>query len=333
MEIGLTFDLRSHYIKEGYSLEDSAEFDSQATVDSLMNTIRSLGHDVEAIGNIKDLVKKLSRGKRWDLVFNIAEGVAGYSREAQVPLLLEAYGIPFTFSDPLTLSLCLHKGMTKRVLRDLAVPTADFRIIEKEADVDGVTMPFPLFAKPVAEGTGKGIDEDSYVTTAADLKKRCSYLLGRFHQPVLIERFLPGREFTAGILGTGEKARVVGVLEVTLRDSAEKGAYSYINKEECEERVVYELASDPAAEKAGENALLAWRGLSCRDAGRIDLKLDEHGVPCVIELNPLAGLHPTHSDLPILCTLKGMSYSELINSIIASALERTTKNNLSGKRQ
>ncbi|MBN2535492.1 MAG: D-alanine--D-alanine ligase [Spirochaetales bacterium] len=328
MTIGLTFDLRSHYLDAGFSLEDSAEFDSQATVDSLANTIGELGYDVDKIGNIKELVKRLAKGMRWDLVFNIAEGVSGYAREAQIPLLLEAYGIPCTFSDPLTLSICLHKGLAKRFFRDLKIPTADFSIIECASDIDNVSIPFPVFVKPVAEGTGKGIDGSSFIDSNEELKKRCLFLLERFHQAVLIERYLPGREFTVGITGTGNDARVIGVLEVVLKENAEKRAYSYVNKEECESRVIYQLAEDHGAEIAAFNALRAWRGLGCHDAGRVDVKQDDWGIPCVLEINPLAGLHPTHSDLPILCSMKGMAYSDLIKTIIESSLKRVNRQQL-----
>jgi D-alanine-D-alanine ligase len=325
MKIGLTYDLRSVYLESGYSLEATAEFDSETTVNALIQTLEKLGHTPDLIGHIHNLVSRLASGSRWDLVFNIAEGVWGYGREAQVPCLLEAYRIPYTFSDPLTLSICLHKGTAKQLLRDLTLPTAPFCIIENEDDIRGVHLPFPLFVKPVAEGTGKGINEHSLITNRSDLFARCGFLLERFHQPVLVERYLGGREFTVGIIGTGDKARVAGVLEIFLQGNAEKGAYSFVNKEECEERVIYKLASDQGADNAALTALDAWKGFHCRDAGRVDLKMDEHHIPCVMEINPLAGLHPAHSDLPILCAMKDIPYEKLIQTIIDSAMERAEK--------
>jgi D-alanine-D-alanine ligase len=98
--------------------------------------------------------------------------------------------------------------------------------------------------------------------------------------------------------------------------------YSYLNKEKCEELVDYRLAADPQALQAQETALAIWRALDCRDAGRIDLREDEKGVPNIMELNPLAGLHPEHSDLPILCRLAGIPFRELIRRIMDSAGER-----------
>ncbi len=154
------------------------------------------------------------------------------------------------------------------------------------------------------------------------LNNVCLDLLERYQQPVLLEPFLPGREFTVGIIGTGRDARSVGVLEVILRPEAESDTYSYTNKELYEELVTYRLVRDATAERAADIALRSWRGLGCRDAGRVDLRADSKGMPNFIEVNPLAGLHPEHSDLPILCTKTGISYQELIGDIMESALRR-----------
>jgi D-alanine-D-alanine ligase len=139
---------------------------------------------------------------------------------------------------------------------------------------------------------------------------------------VLLEAFMPGREFTVGITGTGGEAGAVGAIEVVLRKDAEPGAYSYTNKKKFEEFVEYRLVNDEMAQKAIEVSLAAWRGLGCRDGGRIDLRADAQGMPRFLEVNPLAGLNPEISDLPILCNLAGMSYQELINRIMESALKR-----------
>ncbi len=177
-------------------------------------------------------------------------------------------------------------------------------------------FPFPLFAKPIAEGTGKGVTAASKITDPAELEGVCLTLLETFRQPVLVETFLPGREFTVGIIGTGAAAFAPAVLEVHFLEKAEKEVYSYINKEEWHGRIEYRLAADPMARLAGKTALAAWRGLGCRDGGRIDLRADADGIPQFMEVNPLAGLRPGHSDLPILCELAGMPYRELIAGIM-----------------
>ncbi len=322
MKVGLTYDLRDDYLAEGYTDEQVAEFDSPRTIEAIEQTLGALGYETERIGHAKRLAARLVLGERWDLVFNIAEGLSGYGREALVPAMLDAYGIHYTFSDPLVLTLTLHKGMAKRVARDCGVPTPDFAVVEDEAGIEAVNLPYPLFAKPVAEGTGKGITSASKITDASGLRAECSKLLARHCQPVIVETFLPGREFTVGIVGTGRDARAFTPMEVVLNERAEAEVYSYHNKENCEELVEYRLSTDPEAMRAAEVALAAWRALGCRDAGRVDLRSDASGVPNFIEVNPLAGLHPEHSDLPILCTLQGVSYMELLDGIMRSATAR-----------
>lgn len=323
MRIGLTYDLRDDYLAEGYGEEETAEFDQPSTIDALDGALASLGHRVERIGNVRALTRALAAGRRWDLVFNIAEGLEGFGREAQVPALLEAHGIPCTFSDTLVMSVCLHKGMTKDVLRSAGVATPDFRLVKQPADIADVRLPYPLFAKPVAEGTGKGITATSKIENAAQLDKVCRRLLRNYKQPVLVERFLPGREFTVGIIGSGRKAKALATVEILLLAGADEDVYSYRNKEYCEELVHYQLLANSKLRREIEAlAVRAWRVLGCRDAGRVDLRLDENGMPNVLEINPLAGIHPEHSDLPIMATQVGVSYKELIRRIMASALAR-----------
>jgi D-alanine-D-alanine ligase len=213
--------------------------------------------------------------------------------------------------------------MCKRIIRNLGIPTPAFTIIESEADIRKVDLPFPLFVKPIAEGTGKGINDESRIRNQGEFVSVCSGLLIKYAQPILVETFLPGREFTVGIIGTGKDSRVLGVLEILVKkDDEQAEIYSYFNKENYEERVEYRLVDDDIAEKAKRMALAVWRGFGCRDAGRIDLRADAQGLPNVIDINPLAGLHPIHSDLPILCNMVDINYVDLINMIIQSAMKR-----------
>ena len=322
LKIGITYDLRDDYLKEGYNLEETAEFDLLDTIEAIEKVILDNGFQADRIGNIKALTCRLAAENRWNLVFNIAEGLYGFGREAQIPALLDAYNIPYTFSDPLGHTLSLHKGMTKHVLRDLGIPTPDFAVVNSDADIDKINLPFPLFAKPVAEGTSKGITALSKITNLEELRRTCKHILQTFKQPALIETYLPGREFTVGILGTGKDAKVLGVIEVILKPTAEQNAYSYENKEHYENLVQYALVDDDEAKQARKIALKVWRNLDLKDAGRVDLRSDAHGTPYFMEVNSLAGLNPKRSDLPILCNLLGVSYHVLISSIIESALRR-----------
>lgn len=324
MKIGFTYDLRDDYLKEGYTEDETAEFDRADTIDSIENCLKNMGHEVERIGNIKSLIRHLSLGNRWDLVFNIAEGMYGSAREAQIPSILDAFQIPYTFSDSYLLTVSLNKDVTKLLVREAGVPTPEFAVVKTLDDIKEINIPFPLFAKPLAEGTSKGISAKSVIYSLAELENVVESLLKTYNQPVLVEKFLPGREFTVGVVGTGEDARCVGVLEVTLNENAEKGVYSYENKENCEELVTYSLANDFFSKKCEEYTLKLWRELGFKDAGRMDFRLDENGEPNFIEVNPLAGLNPVHSDLPILCSIKGVSFQQLIEEIINSAIKRTS---------
>lgn len=329
MLIGLTYDLRSEYLAAGYGEEETAEFDREETIESLETALQTLGYQTDRIGNARQLAARLVAGDRWDLVFNICEGLRGLAREAQTPALLDLYEIPYTFSDPLVMALSLHKGLTKAVLRDVGIPTTGYKVVERLEDLEAVDLPLPLFLKPVAEGTGKGITPASRVTERAALYPTCEQLLLRYRQPVLVEPFLPGREFTVGLLGTGPEAEVLGTVEIVLREGAEPDVYSYVNKEQCEDLVEYrpvQAASDPEVRAAEEIALAAWRALGCRDGGRVDLRSDVAGHPQFLEVNPLAGLHPLHSDLPMIATAEGMPYVELIDRIVRSARQRIHQN-------
>jgi len=331
LNVGLTYDLREDYLAAGYSEVETAEFDRTDTIDAIEQALRGLGYTVDRIGHVKNLAARLVSGDRWDLVFNICEGMHGIGREAQVPALLDAYQVPYVLSDTLTCALTLHKGMTKDVVRAAGVNTPDYAIVHDLADLKYITLPLPLFAKPVAEGTGKGIDPQSKIISMGQLRRVCGRLLREYKQPVLVERFLPGREFTVGVLGTGMKARALATMEINLLENADSEVYSYRNKEEFEELVRYKLLPSGELRSAIESLVVdAWRALGCRDGGRIDVRLDENGQPAFIEVNPLAGIHPVHSDLPIMATLSGVTYSQLIKAIMDSAVKRC---GLADKRQ
>jgi D-alanine-D-alanine ligase len=193
-------------------------------------------------------------------------------------------------------------------------------VVSTLEEAERVRLPFPLFVKPVAEGSSKGVSHQSRVTTSGELRAACADLIARFRQPALVETFLPGREVTVGIVGTGARAEALGVLETAfLRPNL---SYALSAKTAFEEWVDYRLADEPLASEAVGLALRAWRGLGCRDGGRVDLRCDADGRLHVLEINPLPGLRPSFSDLCVLCDKRGISYQELIRRILDSAMER-----------
>jgi D-alanine-D-alanine ligase len=324
MRIGIAYDLRDDYRAMGMSEEETAEFDALETIDAIDDVLSDMGYEVSRIGNVTALLTKLVAGERWDAVFNFCEGIRGSAREAQVPSILDVYGIPYVFSDPLTMAVTLEKSTAKRIVRDHGVPTADFALIEKPADIAKVDLPFPLFLKPVAEGSGKGVNARSKVEDKKALSTVARDLLKKFKQPVLVETFLPGREFTVGITGTGEDAKVLGSTEIVPKAGWVGDGYGFENKDTgWEERVeIVRATHKPEAKAAGAVALAAWRALRCRDGGRIDIRCDAHGKPHFIEVNPIAGLRPNHSDLCFIADYEGVSYPQLLGRIMESFLKR-----------
>jgi D-alanine-D-alanine ligase len=322
MRLALVYDLRDDYRALGFSEEEVAEFDSVETIDALTDALEVLGCEVFRVGRGQALAERFVAGERYDLVFSIAEGVKGRAREAQVPALCELFDQPYLFSDPLTLAACLDKAVAKRLVRDAGVPTASFAVAEESAEELLGWADFPAFVKPIAEGTGKGCDAGSLVHTFSELREAAARILHRFSQPALVERYLPGREFTVGIAGNGKKARVLGICEIVLNPDAEANVYSLHNKELCEQLVTYARANDAEARLAGMRALGAYRALECRDAARIDFRSDHKGDPHFLEANPLAGINPWHSDLPILAAQNGIDFVSLIGMILGAGLAR-----------
>lgn len=314
MNVGLVYELQD----EG-KVEATAEFASADEIGYLADTIEGLGHAVARIGDLRQLLQFIASGQAIDLVFNYAAGCWGRAREAQVPALLEALRIPYTGADAFTLTLCIDKAIIKRLWHLAGLPTPPFRLVTQAsdwADVPGSLGGFPLFVKPAWEGSSKGISADSIVTTGEALQRRVGKLLTAYQQPVLVEPYLPGREFSAGVLGSGGAAEVLGVVEIRHTDShlvdlAGKKAWS-------------PQTFLPVPDSALRDTLcdLAWRAyqtVDCRAIGRVDIRLDREDRPQLLEINPNPGLHPTRSAMPALALHAGLSYAGLIARLIESA--------------
>lgn len=319
MRVGLTYDLRSWYLDRGYSMEETAEFDKQETVDALDNALKQMGHVTEPIGNAFQLIEALAAGKRWDMVFNIAEGLYGDGRESVVPAILDQYRIPYVFSGPVIMGVSLNKHMAKLIVESAGVPVSPGYIITNPAQISSCPLEYPLFVKPVSEGTGKGITRKSLVNNPGEMKEMAMWVLDEFHQPALVEEYLPGREFTVGVVGHGDDAVTIGGMEVICADNL---PYSVEVKENYQNYCTYKALDPDIDEECRRVALGAWKALDAVDAGRVDLKADRNGRICFIEANPLAGLNPVHSDLPILARFYGIQYQQLLEMIMAAATKR-----------
>jgi len=333
--------------------DEFAEWDSAETIDAVATALSALG-DVIRLEADTDFPKNL-RDSRVDIVFNIAEGLHGVNREAHVPAICEFYRIPYSASDPFTLSLCLDKAKTKEVMAYHGVPTAAFAVVSgrretgdgrRNGKTAGIHLPvhasrlpspisrFPVFVKPVHEGSSKGITEANYCETPEQLRAQVEFLLEHYQQPVLIEEYLPGAEFTCAVLGNGDEARVLPIVGMNF-EALPHGALPVYGFEakwiwdrpekpleifECPARITEELR------RTIEDVVLrAYRVLGCRDWSRIDVRLDASGKPNVVEVNPLPGILPNPADnscFPKAARAAGMSYNELIQACLVHAADR-----------
>ncbi len=339
MRIGLTYNLRPEAAPaHGEPIDRYEEFDSLETVDAIDLALRRLGHDTERLGwgpSLFDALGRRDPERRLDGVFNFAEGVGGRGRESQVPALLEMLGIPNTGSDPVALALALDKGLAKIFAAAQGIRTAPFVLVGADEALPAIGLTYPLFAKPVAEGSSMGIRDQSICRDEAQLRAWVGRLQRDYRQPVLIEEFLPGDEYTVGVVGNGDAAEVVGLMEVVPRgDGPGDFVYSLEVKRDYLNRVRYLMTDDllasgrASAERLDDVRRLALevhRAFGCRDVSRVDIRCDRAGLPNFIEVNPLPGLNPQHSDLVIIARGHGWSYEHLIGRIVAAAAERWTQ--------
>jgi D-alanine-D-alanine ligase len=334
MRIGITYDLRAEGTPQPLSPSDGErgwgegvpddfqeEFDSPATIEAIASVLRSLGHDVEKLGDGRELLDRLL-AQPPDFVFNIAEGQGvGRSREARVPAVLEMLGIPYTGSDPLTLAVTLDKDCAKRLVASAGVTVPHGMVVRPNCQ-----LPIgddPVIVKPAWEGSSKGIRRKSIVDRPADLPEAIASL-GRDHcQPVLIEEYIEGDELTVGVVGNSPPV-VIGIMRVIPRQPTERFIYSLEVKRDWERQVRYECPaqlSEASTAAVRQAALAAYEVLGCRDVARLDFRLRD-GTPYFLEVNPLPGLNPGSGVWVILAQLAGWSYAQLIAAILHAAQER-----------
>lgn len=320
LRVGLAYNLRRIDARRS---DAEAEYDSSKTVAALAAAIAAHGHHVVRLEANAKLPVRLARAGV-DLLFNIAEGGLGRSREAHVPALCELLGIPYTGSDPAALCVTLDKALGKRILRDGGVPTPDFFICETGREPLPRGWRFPAIVKPNIEGTSKGITGASVVDDEAALRRRCRAIIRRYRQPALVERYVTGREFTLGVLGW-PRPMALPPMEVVFLRAGARTVYEYSLKQDWVGRVEYVCPARIPKELDAEMrrlALESFRLFGCRDVARVDFRVDQRGRPWVLELNPLPGLTPDYSDLVLNAAAAGIGYKELIGRILAGGLRR-----------
>ncbi len=330
MNVGLCFNLKK-LSREPFADDEYAEWDDEETIEAVRSAL-GRRHRVTLIEGDEEAFEKLRR-LRPDIVFNIAEGICGPSRELQIPAMLEMIRIPYTGSDPLTLALCLDKSLAKEILGYHGIPTSPFQVIRHSKKIPDLPS-FPLIVKPLWEGSSKGIRNQALVETLPELKEQVAMILTRYGQPALVEKFLPGREFTVALLGNGDQVEILPIVEIRFDQLPAEinPIYSYEAKwiwDTVEKPL--EIFTCPAKlplrlrKKIQSVSLAAFSALRCRDWCRIDIRLDEEGEPNVLELNPLPGILPNpdaNSCFPKAARTAGLAYDDLINRVLEIACQR-----------
>jgi D-alanine-D-alanine ligase len=324
LRVGLTFNLKRVKPQPSGDNDQEAEYDSRDTIDALREAIASFGHEVVELEATAELPLVLSNS-RVDVVFNLAEGIRGRNREAAVPALLEHLGIPYSGSDAAALCLCLDKVLAKKLVHQAGVLTSAHVQMSGPKDPLPKGWRFPAVVKPVAEGSSKGVLPTSVAHNEAELRELVQGVVTRYQQPALVEEYLPGREFTVGLLGE-ERPRVLPPMEIVFNPAAGQfPLYTLEHKLAWVDAVRYEVPAkiEPKLLKELERAArAAFKALGCRDVARIDFRLDVEGRPSFIECNPLPGLSPGWSDLCLIASAAGIEYHSLVGEILAPAIRR-----------
>lgn len=324
LRVGLTFNLKRVAPRPSGENDQEAEYDSRDTIDALRTAIESFGHEVVELEATAELPVVLSNS-RVDVVFNLAEGIRGRNREAAVPALLEHLGIAYSGSDAASLCLCLDKVLAKKLVHQAGVLTAAHVQMSSVKEPLPKGWRFPAVVKPVAEGSSKGVLPTSVAHNETELRELVQAVIARYQQPALVEEYLPGREFTVGLLGE-ERPRVLPPMEIVFNKGAgEFPLYTLEHKLAWVDAVRYEVPAtlSPKLHKELERAArAAFKALGCRDVARIDFRLDAAGRPSFIECNPLPGLSPGWSDLCLIASAAGIEYRSLVGEILAPAIRR-----------
>ena len=320
--VGFTYNLKRS------KSEKEAEYDSIETINAIKNALVNSGYKVTLLEANKSLLRKL-QNNHFDIIFNIAEGINGRSREAQIPALLDYFNIKFTGSDATTLGLCLDKALAKHVLVSHNIKTPAFQLIDSPEFTLNSQLTFPLIVKPNTEGSSKGISNISVAHNKVELKKAVRALFESYKEPLLIEEFIHGREFTVGIIGNGKDAHVFPPMEVIFLSDEKDNINHYNIKHDFENKLEYVCPADLShivSLKIMDTAKKIYNALGCKDFARIDFRLSQYNELNFLEINPLAGLTPDYSDLPMIAEKCGINYESLISMIISTAIKRYSDN-------
>lgn len=321
LKVGLTYNLRRDVPTANE--DDQAEYDDLETVLQIKAALEGAGCEVLLMEATSCIVSIL-QSQDIDIVFNFAEGLKGRGREAHIPALLNLLSIPFTGSDETTLAVALVKALTKIIVSHANVRTPNFQLFFGKNDKLKKSLKFPLIVKPNAEGSSKGIIDNSIATNHEELASLVERVTSLYKQPALVEEYIEGREFTVGILGNGDSLEVLPIMEVHFDKPGSRGFYSYRVKKHSSDFVAYTCPASltPGEEKSIKKlAVNVFKSLQCNDVARIDLRMSAvDNKPYFIEINPLPGLADGFSDLPPIAEAAGTGFNRPIIRTFNEAL-------------
>jgi D-alanine--D-alanine ligase len=324
LRVGFSFNVKRVKPTKDAAEDSEAEYDSPTTLQAIREAIASWGHEVVDLEATAELPSVLA-STPLDVVFNIAEGLKGRNRESQVPALCELLDIPYTGSDPATLSIALDKGLAKKIVGHAGIQTPGFALMTTGKERLPKDIKFPLMVKPVAEGSSKGVVQKSVCHSEQEMRDVVRELIQKYKQPALVEEFINGREFTVGLLGE-RRPKVLPPMEIVFLDKEDKTPiYRFEDKLETNDRIRYDVPArldGSQMERLKAAAKGAFMALGCRDVARVDFRMDEKGRIYFIECNPLPGLTPGWSDLVLIANGAGMDYRTLIGEILSGAIRR-----------
>ena len=329
LAVGIVYNLKKGLKKDTPDAE--AEYDNIDTVYAIQSALEAKGHRTVLLEADEALPEKL-RHEQIDIAFNIAEGLNGRGREAQVPAMLHFFGIPLTGSDETTLCIALDKALTKRIVSSYKIRTPRCVVLSAKTPLSAGSLRYPVIIKPNAEGSSKGISDISIVKNRKELRELVKRNISLYRQDMLAEEYIEGREFTVGILGNGRNIKVFPPMEIVYKKFTQENyhVYNYKLKQSFTEYVDYQCPAALTKEQETEMKDMSrkiYNILGCMDLARIDFRMAADGRIYFIEINPLPGLAPGYSDYPMLAEFCGVSYTDLINGILEAALERVNAEN------
>ncbi len=324
MKICLLYTDYSNQTEKQKELNPNGEKYMLTTRKAIKEALEKNGHQVFLMATAIDMLDKI-KDLGVDIVFNMSSGL-NFKREiANVVGMLEMIYIPFKGSSLPTQIKCLHKSLTKSIFKDFGIRTADYQVFKTGDEILREDLSFPLIVKPDSEGNSLGITGDSIAYDKEGLYKRVKYVINEYKEKAIVEDFLPGREFTVGILGNTDP-EVLPILEIGFPETNTDMFQSEQVKSEdqiiktCPAKIDKDLE-----EEIKEIALKAYKALELEDYSRIDIRLDKEGRPSVIEINSMPMLTPGYSDFPYVANVAGYDYDTLINTMAEGIAKKEIK--------